>query len=267
MGLCADGEGAGCCATVAFTERSGRANVSSSSLSATSQSSSLLGIVSEMYIQQKEQNQARSCARATMGDGGKTQEQLGADDTPTRDFPSPTRQSHDRYGTECVFRIAPFVSPLAGSESSCAIVHLVVLSLEVSELLWNILISLAMSLASSSTSPPTTPPRLGKSNKPPSSPLRPSSPGAPSPTPTPPPANVPDGLTSPKNRPGSLPSASGSHLERSKSSKTRARDLLRKHYGLGAGPPPPSGRPMDPMDLGIFSSHWSSCVCVCVDCF
>ncbi|KAH8100063.1 Vps51/Vps67-domain-containing protein [Cristinia sonorae] len=33
--------------------------------------------------------------------------------------------------------------------------------------------------------------------------------------------------------------------------KTRARDLLRKHYGLGMGPPPPlSGKGhMDPMDL------------------
>jgi len=31
--------------------------------------------------------------------------------------------------------------------------------------------------------------------------------------------------------------------------KTRARDLLRKHYGLGVGPPPPSGRLLDPMDL------------------
>lgn len=129
-----------------------------------------------------------------------------------------------------------------------------------SDLLQDILISSAMSLASSSTSPPTTPPRLGKGNRPPSSPLRPNSPGAPSPTPTPPPANVPDSLTSPKNRPGSLPSASGSHLERSKSSKTRARDLLRKHYGLGAGPPPPSGRPMDPMDLGIFPLHLPLCV-------
>lgn len=55
LGLGADGEGAGCCATVAFTERSGRANVSSSSLSATSQSSSLLGIASVEYIQQEEQ--------------------------------------------------------------------------------------------------------------------------------------------------------------------------------------------------------------------
>jgi len=32
--------------------------------------------------------------------------------------------------------------------------------------------------------------------------------------------------------------------------KTRARDLLRKHYGLGVGPPPPlPGRSNDPMDL------------------
>ncbi|KAI0034341.1 Vps51/Vps67-domain-containing protein, partial [Vararia minispora EC-137] len=32
-------------------------------------------------------------------------------------------------------------------------------------------------------------------------------------------------------------------------SKSRAKDLLRKHYGLGVGPPHPSGRPVDPMDL------------------
>ncbi|CAA7267078.1 unnamed protein product [Cyclocybe aegerita] len=31
--------------------------------------------------------------------------------------------------------------------------------------------------------------------------------------------------------------------------KTRARDLLRKHYGLGVGPPPPRGNSQDPMDL------------------
>ncbi|TFY67688.1 hypothetical protein EVJ58_g1443 [Rhodofomes roseus] len=34
--------------------------------------------------------------------------------------------------------------------------------------------------------------------------------------------------------------------------KTRARDLLRMHYGLGVGPPPPmggAGRAADPMDL------------------
>ncbi|CCM04244.1 uncharacterized protein FIBRA_06411 [Fibroporia radiculosa] len=32
--------------------------------------------------------------------------------------------------------------------------------------------------------------------------------------------------------------------------KTRARDLLRKHYGLGVGPPPPLPGKADPMDLG-----------------
>lgn len=32
--------------------------------------------------------------------------------------------------------------------------------------------------------------------------------------------------------------------------KTRARDLLRQHYGLGIGPPPPRpGNTQDPMDL------------------
>ena len=29
-------------------------------------------------------------------------------------------------------------------------------------------------------------------------------------------------------------------------------DLLRKHYGLSVTPPPPSGRPTDPLDLGQF---------------
>lgn len=32
--------------------------------------------------------------------------------------------------------------------------------------------------------------------------------------------------------------------------RSRARDLLRKHYGLGVGPPTPTGKPEDPMDLG-----------------
>ncbi len=35
--------------------------------------------------------------------------------------------------------------------------------------------------------------------------------------------------------------------------KTRARDLLRKHYGLGVGPPPPRpGNTQDPMDLSEY---------------
>ena len=34
--------------------------------------------------------------------------------------------------------------------------------------------------------------------------------------------------------------------------KTKARDLLRKHYGLGVGPPPPRpGNSSDPMDLSV----------------
>ena len=32
-------------------------------------------------------------------------------------------------------------------------------------------------------------------------------------------------------------------------------DLLRKHYGLSVTPPPPSGRPTDPLDLGQNSSR------------
>lgn len=50
----------------------------------------------------------------------------------------------------------------------------------------------------------------------------------------------------PSNSSLNLPT-SPPQIERSKS---RARDLLRKHYGLGLGPPTPlPGRPADPMDL------------------
>ena len=34
------------------------------------------------------------------------------------------------------------------------------------------------------------------------------------------------------------------------SQRTRARDLLRKHYGLGLGPPSSSGNPADPLNMG-----------------
>ena len=43
--------------------------------------------------------------------------------------------------------------------------------------------------------------------------------------------------------------------------KTRARDLLRKHYGLGMGPPPPLGgarSQQDPMDFGAFLAFCAS---------
>lgn len=56
-------------------------------------------------------------------------------------------------------------------------------------------------------------------------------------------------LTPTPNLP-SLPGApiSAPPLDRQKS---RARDLLRKHYGMGVGPPAPlPGRAQDPMDLG-----------------
>jgi hypothetical protein len=46
---------------------------------------------------------------------------------------------------------------------------------------------------------------------------------------------------------GTPPPASGTTTP----GKTRARDLLRKHYGLGVGPPPTraTSNPSDPMDL------------------
>ena len=34
--------------------------------------------------------------------------------------------------------------------------------------------------------------------------------------------------------------------------RTRARDLLRKHYGLGMRIPPSSGNMMDPMNMGVW---------------
>ncbi|THH13968.1 hypothetical protein EW146_g6319 [Bondarzewia mesenterica] len=98
-----------------------------------------------------------------------------------------------------------------------------------------------MSLPSSSSTPPSTPPLSKSATVPVLSPLHPSSP---SPSPL-------SGATSSAER------SSGNHVSLSspippqgiERSKTRARDLLRKHYGLGVGPPQPSGRPMDPMDL------------------
>lgn len=53
------------------------------------------------------------------------------------------------------------------------------------------------------------------------------------------------------------------YAERRRSSK--ARDLLRRHYGMTVGPPTPSGKPSDPMDIGTcypchtgFELEWSS---------
>jgi len=97
-----------------------------------------------------------------------------------------------------------------------------------------------------SVSPIPTSPPAGLSNRPLLSPLRPSTPSA---------SNPPSGTSSPRRVSGNalttqIASASmGASAERPKS---RARDLLRKHYGLGVGPPPPSGKPTDPMDLGVY---------------
>jgi hypothetical protein len=105
--------------------------------------------------------------------------------------------------------------------------------------------TLPMSLPNSPAPSPTStpPPKSKHSSKASPSPLRPNSTpqlsGSQRHTPLP--------SASPLQAAGSLTSPSTPPLERS---KTRARDLLRKHYGLNVTPPPPSGRPMDPMDLG-----------------
>jgi hypothetical protein len=88
-----------------------------------------------------------------------------------------------------------------------------------------------------------TPPRPRSSNKAIPSPLRPNS--APQPSSSQRPMITP--TTPPRPAIGSAVSPATPPPERS---KTRAMDLLREHYGLSITPPPPSGRPMDPMDLG-----------------
>jgi hypothetical protein len=90
-----------------------------------------------------------------------------------------------------------------------------------------------------STPTPTSPPRPRSLNKVLPSPLRPNSAPAPQPSSSPRPTALP------------IPSPTTTPPERS---KTRAMDLLRKHYGLSVTPPPPSGRPTDPLDLGQSSS-------------
>ncbi|KLO08907.1 hypothetical protein SCHPADRAFT_834699 [Schizopora paradoxa] len=101
---------------------------------------------------------------------------------------------------------------------------------------------------STSSTPTGTPSRSRTIPRPPPSPARP-----PSPTPsastlsaaaaTPRRASTPAGTnTAPLPSPGPADRAV----------KPRARDLLRKHYGLGVGPPPPlqgADKPLDPMDI------------------
>ncbi|KAH9003022.1 vesicular transporter [Lactarius hatsudake] len=103
-----------------------------------------------------------------------------------------------------------------------------------------------MSLPPSPSPTPTstTPPRTKSSNKPLPSSLGPNSPLQSSTSPRS--TALPVLPTSPRHVSGNATSPATPPLERS---KTRARDLLRRHYGLNVTPPPPSGRPMDPMDL------------------
>lgn len=92
----------------------------------------------------------------------------------------------------------------------------------------------------SSPPSPTTPTRRivsSSGTRTPSSSLRPVSPLGSPVTPQPPPLQK-SNSSGPPLPPSSPPP-----------NKTRARDLLRKHYGLGVGPPVPSGKPVDPMDL------------------
>ncbi|TFK75191.1 hypothetical protein BDN72DRAFT_787826 [Pluteus cervinus] len=99
--------------------------------------------------------------------------------------------------------------------------------------------------SSATPSPATSPTRRRLSiPRPPASPLRPTSP-SPS-TPTTPLANPAAfhsaGTLSPTGRRSQTPSTPPQ--------KGRARDLLRRHYGLGVGPPPSMpGKPNDPMNL------------------
>ncbi|KAF7374765.1 Vesicular transporter [Mycena sanguinolenta] len=93
---------------------------------------------------------------------------------------------------------------------------------------------------STTSSPPVTP-RKASIPRPPPSPLRPVSP-TPSSHNTIVPSPLAAGALSPRRTPASPPPAG---------TKTRARDLLRKHYGLGVGPPPsvPGKTNQDPMNL------------------
>ncbi|KAF5359768.1 hypothetical protein D9756_003246 [Leucocoprinus leucothites] len=89
-----------------------------------------------------------------------------------------------------------------------------------------------------SSSSPIPQQRAVSNPKPVSSPLASSAPVTPTQSSShPPTASVP-------NLPGrrTVPSTPPSQ-------RTRAKDLLRKHYGLGLGPPPPSGSATDPMNM------------------
>ncbi|EIW84241.1 hypothetical protein CONPUDRAFT_119943 [Coniophora puteana RWD-64-598 SS2] len=94
-------------------------------------------------------------------------------------------------------------------------------------------------MSSSPQSPPTSP--SGQRQPIPRIPL------SPSPLHPPSPRQTNSNPSTPASRRTSLPVGSTSPPP---TSKSRARDLLRKHYGLGIGPPQPlPGKVNDPMDL------------------
>ena len=129
-------------------------------------------------------------------------------------------------------------------------------------------------MTSSRPSTPSTPPPRPSSTRPVGSPLRPQSPplqtGVPSSNPR---ARASSHQSAPPSRsdsfhrtPSGPVNASTTSLPNpSQPDKTRskARDLLRKHYGLGVGPPPPTGKPQDPMDLGK-SADCGSAITLCI---
>lgn len=119
--------------------------------------------------------------------------------------------------------------------------------------------------SSSQPSPPSTPPPRPSSARPFGSPLRPHSPPLPvtssnsrtrvlSQQSTPPSRNDLIRRTS-SSGPANASTASLPNPNQSDRTRSKARDLLRKHYGLGVGPPPPTGKPQDPMDLGESMDH------------
>ncbi|KAI0687657.1 Vps51/Vps67-domain-containing protein [Cytidiella melzeri] len=90
-------------------------------------------------------------------------------------------------------------------------------------------------------------------NRPPSSPLRPMSPLANNSSSRPPSAAAASVLAARRLSATPQPPSSSATPPPMSGQKTRARDLLRKHYGLGVGPPPPQGSGkqgvVDPMNL------------------
>lgn len=117
-------------------------------------------------------------------------------------------------------------------------------------------------MSSPHPSPPSTPPPRPPSTRSFGSPLRPQSPPLPSgTTPANPRTRVLSQQSTPPSRndairrisssgPANASTTSLPNPNQPDRTRSKARDLLRKHYGLGVGPPPPSGKPQDPMDLG-----------------